>query len=265
MKTTFYFLSVCMLLLNGFPFLAQESEKPFVVSPLIGDTLSLDERDHYNVLPTIKGFQFAIFYLNSDSLLDVKVSYENQNKLIDTIIINYKSLDNLRIQLLKTDVGKCREVTAYLLYNTNISGGFLSINNQSVLIYADECDEGNLSSICFKKIQNEEIKKFVIPGESNIGESLVWFTIIGFAAGSTIASLYVINENTSGWEELKAGVVFASGLVGACVGLLTSIIYGSITSEPDLVIQPFSEDNIEGLRQYSVYPDGIPDELKKIK
>ena len=57
----------------------------------------------------------------------------------------------------------------------------------------------------------------------------------------------------------------AGGLVGACVGLLTGVIYGSITSTPDITIQPFSEDNIKELSQYSVYPDGEPEELKKIK
>ena len=72
MKTTFYFLLVFVVVLNSFASIAQESEKPFIVSPLIGDTLSLEERDYYNLLPTINGFKFAIFYLDADSLLDVR-------------------------------------------------------------------------------------------------------------------------------------------------------------------------------------------------
>jgi hypothetical protein len=256
-------LFTIILFFNSFLSLAQESEKPFVVSRLIGDTLSLEERDYYNLLPTINGFKFAIFYLSSDSLLNVKVSYEKRNEMKDTLIIKYKSLENLRIQLLKTDVSKSREVTAYLLNNTNISGGFLSINNQSVLIYSDECEEGNLSSNCFEEINNTEIKKFVIPGESNIGESIVWFTIIGFVVGPAIGAL--VSSSTNSWEEFEGTGALVGLVVGPCVGLLTGLIYGSITSEPDIVIQPFSEDNIKELRQYSVYPNDVPDELKKIK
>jgi len=263
MKTTFYFLLAIILLFNSFPSLAQETEKPYVVSPLIGDTLSLEERDYYNLLPIINGFQFAIFYLNVDSLLDVRVSYKTRNGIRDTLISKYKSLENLRLQLLKTDIAKSRQVTAYFENNFSISGGFLSINQDSVLIYSEECEEGNLSSNCFTKINNTEIKKFVIPGESNVGESVVWCTLIGLAAGSAIG--LVINESTNGWEEFNATSALAGGLIGSCVGLLTGLVYGSITSEPDIVIQQLSEDDIKGLSQYAIFPSGEPDELKKIK
>jgi hypothetical protein len=262
MKTYILLFSAIFLLSIQF-LLAQESDKIFIVSPLIGDTLSLEERNYYNLLPTIKEFQFAVFYLNADSLLDVEVAYKTRNGIRDTLINNYKSLENLRIQLLKTDIGKSREVTVYLSNNTSIGGGFLSINQDSVLIYSEECEEGNLSSNCFTKINNTEIKKIVIPGESNVGESVVWCTLIGLAAGSAIG--LVINESTNGWDEFNATSALAGGLIGSCVGLLTGLIYGSITSEPEIVIQSFSEDNIKGLSQYSVYPDGEPDELKKMK
>ncbi|HEY6626666.1 MAG TPA: hypothetical protein VIZ21_06910 [Ignavibacteriaceae bacterium] len=263
MKTTFYFLLCFIVVYISTPSLAQENEKPFIVSPLIGDTLSLEERDYYNLLPTFNGFQFAIFYLNSDSLLDVRVSYKTRNGIRDTLINNYKSLANMRIYLFKVDIEMARKVAVYLENKTNISGGFLSIDHYSVLIYSEECEEGTIYSNCFKKINNTEIKKFVILGESNIGESVIWCTIIGMAVGSVTG--VVINQSNNYWEEFEAVSVLAGGLVGSCVGLLTGIIYGSITSEPDLVIQPFSENNIKGLSQYSVYPDGEPEELKKIK
>jgi hypothetical protein len=263
MKTTFYFLFVCVLLLNGFRLIAQEGEKPFVVSPLIGDTLSLEERDYYNLLPTINGFQFAIFYLNSDSLLDVKVFYEKRFAVKDTLINNYKSLTNMRIYLLKVDLANSKEVTVYLENKTNISGGFLSINNHSVLIYSEECEEGTLNSNCLSKINNTEIKKFVIPGESNIGESVIWCMLIGTFLGSAIG--YVIEENINSSDQFKGLGTLSGALIGSGVGLLTGVIYGSITSEPDLIIQPFSDDNIKGLSQYATFPSGEPDELKKIK
>ena len=262
MKTYILLFSAIFLLSIQFS-LAQESEKVFIVSPLIGDTLSLEERDYYNLLPTINGFKFAIFYLDADSLLDVRVSYKTRNGIRDTLINNYKSLANMRIYLFKVDIEMARKVTVYLENKTNIVGGFLAINHDLVLIYSEECEEGTVNSNCLKKINNTEIKKFVIPGESNIGESVIWCTIIGMAVGSVTG--VVINESTNGWEEFNASSALAGGLVGSCIGLLTGLIYGSVTSEPDIVIQPFSANNIKGLSQYSVYPNGEPEELKNIK
>ncbi len=263
MKNIFCFLFGFIILLSPAPSLSQEKEKPFIVSPLIGDTLSLEERDYYNLLPTINNFQWALFLLNPDSLLDVKVRYENSGGVRDTLISHYKSLDKLRMYLFKIDITKSREVRVYLENKTNISGSFLSINHDSVLIYSEECKEVTFNSNCFKKINNTEIKKFVIPGESNVGESVVWCTIIGIAAGSAIGM--VVNESTNSWEQFEAASVLAGGLVGSCVGLLTGIIYGSITSTPDITIQPFSEENIKGLSQYAIFPTSEPDEQKKIK
>ena len=86
MKTTFYFL-VCFIVISiSTSSLAQENEKPFIVSPLIGDTLSLGERDYYNLLPTINDFQWAVFYLNPDSTLNAKVTFQEESTLKDTII-----------------------------------------------------------------------------------------------------------------------------------------------------------------------------------
>ena len=110
MKTTFYFLLGFIILSLFTSSLAQENEKPFIVSPLIGDTLSLEERDYYNLLPTFNGFQFAIFYLNADSLIDVRVLYKTRNEIRDTLINNYKSLTNMRIYLFKVDIEMARKV-----------------------------------------------------------------------------------------------------------------------------------------------------------
>jgi len=157
MKTTFYFLLGFIILSLFTSSLAQENEKPFIVSPLIGDTLSLKERDYYNLLPTINGFQFAIFYLNADSLIDVRVSYKTRNEIRDTLINNYKSLTNLRIYFFKVDIEMARKVVLHLENKTNITGGFLSITHDSVLIYSEECEEGTVNSNCLKKINNTQL------------------------------------------------------------------------------------------------------------
>ena len=95
MKNTFYLFFALLVLLNCFRSFAQGNDKPFVVSPLIGDTLSPEERDHYRLLPAIDNFQYAVFYLNQDSTLDAKVTYLKTSVYRDTLIKNYRSLRSL--------------------------------------------------------------------------------------------------------------------------------------------------------------------------
>jgi len=99
MKTTFYFLFTFVLLLNSITLFAQESEKPFVVSPLIGDTLSIEERNYYNMFSTIENFQWAVFYLNPDSTVRAEVTYLSDAILRDTIVYIDKDVESLRFYI----------------------------------------------------------------------------------------------------------------------------------------------------------------------
>ena len=263
MKTTFYFLFVYMLLLNSISFFAQEIEKPFIVSPLIGDRLSLEERDYYNLLPTIKEFQFAIFYLNSDSLLDVQVAYKTRSGTRDTLINDYKSLANMRIYLFKVDIEMARKVAVYTINQNTVSGNLVTISNSSTLLYNEDCNGNNFNTNCITRINNADINKLIIEGESNIGMTTLWGTLIGLGAGPAIGAISgsIYDDN-----DLSIGMGAAYGLViGPIVGLFGGLIYGAVTSTPDIVIEPFSEDDIKGLSQYAIFPDGEPYELKKIK
>ncbi len=263
MKTTFYFLFVCVLLLNGFSLIAQENEKPFVVSPLIGDTLSLEERDYYNLLPTFNGFQFAIFYLNADSLLDVRVMCKTRNGIRDTLINNYKSLTNMRIYLFKVDIEMARKVAVYTINQNIVSGNLVTISNSSTLLYNEDCNGNNFNVNCITRIDNADINKLIIEGESDIGMTTLWGTLIGLGVGPAIGAISgaIYNDN-----DLSIGMGAAYGLViGPIVGLFGGLIYGAVTSTADIIIEPFSEDDIKGLSQYAIFPNGEPEELKKIK
>ena len=80
--------------------LGQIQEKPIVISPLIGDTLDMAEQNNYLLLPTMAGFQWAVFYLNADSSLKVRVSFLQNDVKQDTIIQRYRwSLAALQYQI----------------------------------------------------------------------------------------------------------------------------------------------------------------------
>jgi hypothetical protein len=73
--------------------------KPIVLSPLIGDTLDAAERESYILLPNLKGFQGAVFYLNPDSSLKVKVTLLHNGVRGETIIKRYRSLRAVQKQI----------------------------------------------------------------------------------------------------------------------------------------------------------------------
>jgi hypothetical protein len=92
MKLTHWFFILCVLALARPWLFGQEHEKPIVVSPLIGDTLDAGERQSLRLLPNLKGFGWAVFFLNPDSSLKVKVTLLDNGARRDTIIERYHSL-----------------------------------------------------------------------------------------------------------------------------------------------------------------------------
>ena len=99
MQLAHWFLILCALALIRPRVLGQEQVKPIVVSPLIGDTLDVNERDNYRLFPDLDGFEWAVFYLNPDSSLRVKVSLLEKGVRRDTTIARYRTLRAVRNQI----------------------------------------------------------------------------------------------------------------------------------------------------------------------
>ena len=96
-----FFTALVLTITNflGIKALAQKDITPYVVNPLIGDTLTLEERDYYMLFPQIEGFQFAVFYLNPDSTLNADVKYLVESRSRDTLIQSYRSLKSLNYHI----------------------------------------------------------------------------------------------------------------------------------------------------------------------
>ena len=167
-------------------FYSQENNIPITVNNLIGDTLSKEERDYYKLFPQIEGFQSAVFYLNSDSILSAKVYYRKDGLLTDTLVQNYRTLQNLNYHIYARDalekglpIGefinqasgneKGAEVSAYMNDGRETSGELLSVRANSILLFNSDCDKRLLKQECINQINANEINKLVIEGNSNLG------------------------------------------------------------------------------------------------
>ncbi len=268
--------------LLGTKTIAQKDISPYLVNPLIGDTLTLEERDYYMLFPQIEGFQFAVFYLNPDSSLNAYVNYQKNGISGDTLIDNYRSLKTLNYHIYarnalenettdrafnykSTGYSKGAEVYAYLHDGRETSGELLSVRTSSLLILKSECNDNSKNPDCISKIYTSEIDKLVIEGNSNVAEGIVLGLVAAIAVGAIIYQSYY--ENSSSWlrglaayEKSKVPIILSS------IGCITlGVTIGIYTSTPDEEIKTFSKYEISGLSAYSRYQSNEPNELKKIK
>ncbi len=272
MKTTFYFLLCFIVVYISNPCSAQEKVKPFIVSPLIGDTLSVEERNYYNMFSTIENFQWAVFFLNPDSTVRAEVTYLRDRILSDTVVYIDKKVESLRLFInARNDPGsnvqqrednyKGSEIIVLRKNGTETSGKLLVVRQSSILLYNEDCIDEPIDINCVNEFNNSDIRKVIVQGESNVG----WGVGIGLLLGTAVAVTGIIvgNESTDPLNEgMTIGItLFSVGVAIAAAG----IIIGIASSTPDKIIEPFSEDDIKGLSVYSRYPQGEPEELKFFK
>ncbi len=275
MKTTFYFLLCFIVVYISNPSSAQENEKPFIVSPLIGDTLSLEERDYYNLLPTINDFQWAVFHLNPDSTLNAKVTFQEESTLKDTIINNYRTLKSLVIHLNSAENPESinpvinedysgNEVTVIYKNGNQSSGNLLSASSSSLIIYSLNCDEDEIDNNCVTLIKHADLEKLSVNSDFNLGRWL-YPTVTGLTAMIIYnSSLSPEEKNLNNmFENMLTG--FAVGCAGALVGLGLSYLVPLIITSEEVYTAPINEDDISGLSRISRYKDFEPFYLQQTK
>ena len=275
MKTTFYFLLVFVVVFNSLTSLAQESEKPFIVSPLIGDTLSLEERDYYNLLPTINDFQWAVFYLNPDSTLVAKVTYHKNSSPKDTIINNYRSLKSLLIHLnaaenpetinpIQKEDYAGNEVTVLYKDGNQYSGNLLSASSSSLIIYSMNCNEDEIDINCATLIRPTDLEKLTVRSDFNLGK-LLYPLVAGLAAVIIYNSTLTPEEKNLDNMGKNMLTGFAVGVGGMVLGFALSYAVPLKISSEEEYSTPFNEDDIEGLSKISRYKDFEPYYLQHSK
>jgi hypothetical protein len=261
---------------------SQDYRIPITVNPLIGDTLSLKERDYYILFPDIEGFQSAVFYLNPDSLLDADIKYLLKGQQRDTLIKNYKNLESLNyhiyarfaldhehpesaINIQPSDYRRGSQINIYNESGELISGELLSVRENSLVILKPDCDEDLTNLDCITTLNNSEVNKLTIKGNSNVDLGIGIGLLASLLAG---AKIYAVNQPSSSNIFSNIGTTrenlrYIGISTGICLG--AGVLIGILTSTPDEVIEPFTEEDIEGLNSYSRYPLFEPGRLKKIK
>ena len=169
-------LLILFLFITAEKFYSQDEKSPIIVSPLIGDTLSLAERNYYKLFSTIDGFQWGVFYINPDSSLSAKITYTKDNTIKDTLFELSGTLDEIKQYMYDIDFSKsvinedAAEVSAQLHNDEIISGNLLSVRQASLLIYNSnrQINDNELDYNLIHNVKQRDIKMLTIRGQSNV-------------------------------------------------------------------------------------------------
>jgi hypothetical protein len=262
-------LLILLLIAYAEKLYTQDEQKSIIVSPLIGDTLTIEERNYYNLFPKMDGFQWAVFYINPDSSLRAKVTYIEDIDYKEYILKRYRTLESFQEYLYEVKNTKIDrnengiEVVAQLNNGNEISGNLLSIRGTSLLVYSPEwgMDDDVLNIDYISNVKQNEIQKLTIVGKSNVLKGMG----IGLLVGIGVGALVGVAANSGGTGLAKGLAAGAAGLGVGVVCFLVGTIVGITSSTPDEVIEPFSGYDIKGLSIYSRYPVEEPEELNNFK
>jgi hypothetical protein len=259
MKPTTCFLSITLLTLSLYKLsYSQNNEVPFVLSPFIGDTLDLTERNYYGLYQDFNGFHHAVISVSEDgTTLLTRISYSSEGRLIDTLItqnVSYKG--NLLALVRNVDNERnnnwqgAREITLTDINGNIYTGSFFDLEKDRLYITSARLADYSQVIKNYRIFNKGDVKSVFIPGGGlNMG-SMVGYgflfgaamgAIRGFADGDDKSGSF---RATAGEKALVWGILF--GAAGAVVGLIIS----PMASTADKTITINTDEDFYGLARF---------------
>lgn len=267
------------LLFGGYPdfIYSQVNSQQVVISPFIGDTLDRVEREYFGLFPDIKGFQKAVWYLNSDSSLTVTVKIREEDKFIDTTFVSSHSISKLRRRIdgiIGKDLIDEKVKSMEIKTNDSVYNGIIySYRNNKLALIQDCCSDNKFPiNLNLKRpIHTNEIRT-VSTSETSFFITLlttflgaIGFSVIGLntAPEETVQErrIHYVYNSLGDWypEEYfetkvvknRSGVIYW-GIAGAALGYFI----GQLITFP-VEYGMTDPDAKELIRKNSLLPGGI--------
>ena len=255
MKTVFFIILLAILNSLGGNFCFAQ-DKLIKLSPEIGDTISLAERNYYGLFPGINDFQFAVMYLSNDTIALTKITYHTtEGILADTIIANSADyIGNFKASIRQINADRLENyesgtmITVRKLGGNKFSGKLLAVQDSSIIICPDSISSP--SAFIFLKtyvrLNTEEVKSVFIEVDSK--PSVIWGAFIGSIIGLAVGVIVGSNQ-TEGYISAEFGL----GLSGTGLGALAGAGVGYLLSPADQTIEINSANDIAKLKKYLAY------------
>lgn len=122
-----------------------------------GDTLRAPQNDKIGLLPSVRGFRWAVFFLGADSVLSAEVLYgSDRGFLADTIIVGFTTLRNMHLELRKAGLSSTDSAKVVLDDGSLISGEVLGETPTKLIVYSRQLGQLPISWREIRKIERRE-------------------------------------------------------------------------------------------------------------
>jgi hypothetical protein len=260
MKPQAYLLLIALLALAlckiTYP---QYKNVPFALSPYIGDTLNLNERDYYGLYKDFNGFQRAVYFISKDGLSALtRISYLREGEIIDSLIEqNATYAGNLRAFVRIVDVRRmdnwkdAREITLTDVSGNKYSGSFFDLEKNRLYIATSGLTDYSQVIKNYKIINKEDIKSIYIAGKRrNMMSKAGLGVLIGGGIGALLG--YAGGDDNHGWfsttagqKAIAGGIIF--GVIGGVIGLISSL---SVPPSDNEIIAINTDEDFYGLSKF---------------
>jgi hypothetical protein len=252
-----YFVSFSIILnsiLSHFCF-AQFNDKPIRLSPEIGDTIDLSERNYYGLFPGIKDFQFAMMCLSNDTIALTKITYHTtEGILADTIITNSADhIGNFKASIRQMNADRLENyesgtiLTVTKLGANKFSGKLLAVQDSSIIICSDSISSPNAFIFLktYVRLNTEEVESVFFEFDNK--PAVIWGAFIGSIIGLAVGVVVGSNQ-TDSYIDPSFGLAFVGTALGASAGAGV----GYLLSPVDQNIEINSNADLELLKEYVV-------------
>lgn len=213
---------------------AQQQDSLIQLYPTLGDTITRQDNEIYNLFPAFPGFKCATIYICSNDYLITRITYIAQyGKEKDTTLtqpINMLGNYRLKIRIINEEIlTEEKIITLTTNDNRKFTGNVAMIDNCKLVLFVPAVNytpQNFKFTGSFITLPKNQLKNIIIKNNSKSSNRIAFGTIIGgvigFAFGVTIASTSDNNPNVLfhySTEELKLTYGTLFGLVGALLGL----------------------------------------------
>ena len=260
MKAKTYFLLVTLLAVTLWKIsYSQYKDVPFTLTPLIGDTLDITERNYYGLYQDFNGFQRAVYFISKDGLRALtSISYLREGEIVDTLIERDAShIGNLRAFIRRVDVERmdnwkdAREITLTDVNENKYSGSFVDLEKNRLYMATSGLSDYSQVIKNYRIFNKEEIKSIFIAGKKR---KMLSKAGLGVLIGAGIGALlgYGGGDDERGFLKATAGEKAAAfgiffGVVGGVIGLISSL---SVSPSDDEMITINTDEDFHGLTKF---------------
>jgi len=257
-----YFLLITILIGTDDLF-AQEADSLIELYPGIGKTLSILDKEYYNLFNQFKEFERGELFIKDDKYLVSKIRYFLQGGSKDTILVQPISvLDTLRLQIStiqeEYDIKFDSPIDVKILTVTGdqYEGKLEMFGKKYLYLYSEEGISTGGTSHLRIKIPVSDVEAVVIPGESNTLSGLVYGSLAGGVIGFIVGAIYTKDQQCFLGTTGKLWSIMAVGGFGMIIGGLVGLLVGGVSSSSDEVIEIVTIGDLIKLKEYAKYNPG---------